>query len=261
MVRLAGVEAGASAFWRLGLAAPLLFLIVRQSGDSISKLGRPLLVGIAIAGCLYGLGTLVMNASAMQTTLANCALIGNFSSFFVAGIALVAERKRPGPSILIALVLSAVGLLLLLGPSVTMSRATAAGDILALLAALLFTGYFILLMRMPPSTRPMTVHAVSTTAGAIVIAPFALSGELAPLHWWPILMLVAAQVGGQGLVVYAMPRVAPVLGGLCILLFPLINMVIGWALYDEGLGGPQLVGAILIVSALAMLQLRKGGKS
>lgn len=261
MVRLAGIGASASAFWRLGLAVPFLFLIVRQSGDSVANLGRPLFVAIATAGCLYGLGTLVMNASAMQTTLANCALIGNFSSFFVAGIALAAERKRPGPSIIIALIFSAVGLLLLYSPSVAMSRSTAAGNLLALLAALLFTGYFLLLMRMPENVRPMTIHAVSTTAGALVVAPFALAGDLSPSHWWPVFMLVAAQVGGQGLVVYAMPRVAPVLGGLCILLFPLLNMVIGWGLYDEALGGPQLIGAILIVSALALLQLRKARKS
>ena len=256
MVRLANIGASGAAFWRLGLAVPMLALIVSMSADRPSQFAKSLLAAIGAAGCLYGTGTLIMNASALSTSLANCALIGNFSSFFVAGIAVVAERKRPGGAVLAALSLSAAGLLLLLGPSVSLSPDTAAGDLLALLAAILFTGYFVLIMHMPGSIRPMTVHAISTTAGFLCIAPFALSGQLAPVIWWPIALLVAAQVLGQGLVVFAMPRVAPVLGGLCILLFPLLNMIIGWVLYDERMGDIQLVGAMMIVSALALLQLR-----
>ncbi|HET6526352.1 DMT family transporter [Sphingopyxis sp.] len=259
MVRLADIGASGAAFWRLGLAIPMLALVVGMGADRPSRLAKPLLAAIAAAGCLYGTGTLVMNASALSTSLANCALIGNFSSFFVAGIAVVTERRRPGGAVLTALSLSAAGLLFLLGPSVSLSHDTAGGDLLALLAAILFTGYFVVIMRMPGSVKPMTVHAISTTAGFLCIAPFALPGQLVPVTWWPISLLVAAQVLGQGLVVFAMPRVAPVLGGLCILLFPLLNMIIGWGLYDETMGGMQLIGAFMIVAALALLQLRGRG--
>lgn len=256
MVRLAGVDASASALWRLGLAILPLALLARMTGGSLSALRGPL-AGVMIgAGALYGLGTLVMNASALNTTLANCALIGNFSSFFVAGIALATARQKPSALAFAALSLSAAGLALLLGPSVALSQATIGGDLMALAAAVLFTGYFLLIMRVPRSMPPLFVHMVSTTAGAVVIAPFALQSAMIPDAWWPVAMLVGAQVVGQGLVVYAMPRVPPVLGGLCILLFPLINMMIGWAMYGEAMSVSQITGAVLVIGALALLQLR-----
>lgn len=257
MVRLAGVVASASAFWRLSLAVLPLLLLVRYSGERVRSLPPTVLLAMVGAGCLYGLGTLLMGASALRTTLANCALIGNFSSFFVAGIALAAERRVPDRTTSVALGLSAGGLLLLLGPSVALSNATIAGDLVALAAAVLFTGYFLLIMRMPRSLKPLTTHGIGTMVGALVVAPFALGGDLVPQYWWPILVLVAAQIVGQGLVVYTIPRLPPVIGGLSILLFPLMNIVIGWAWYAEEMGFAQIAGALLIVAALSLLQYKR----
>jgi drug/metabolite transporter (DMT)-like permease len=259
MVRLAEVSPIASAFWRLSLAVPPLLLVVGLSRESVRLLPRRLVGSMAAAGTVYGLGTMLMNASALETTLAHCALIGNFSSFLVAGIAIAATRRMPERAVSVALAMSVAGLALLLGPSAAVSGGAIGGDLLALAAAVLFTGYFLILGRVPLGARPMTLHAMSTTAGALVIAPFALGGAIVPGHWWPVLVLGLAQFLGQGLIVYSIPRLNPVLAGLCILLFPLANIALGWALYGEAMGGLQLAGALLIVLALAVLQLRGAG--
>jgi drug/metabolite transporter (DMT)-like permease len=257
MVRLAGVGGAASAFWRLSLAVLPLFILIGLTGDRARRLSPAFLIMVAAAGALYGLGMMAMNAAALKTSLANCGLIGNFNGFFVAGVALVAARRVPDASVSLCLLMSAAGLALVLGPSVNLSMSGWVGDLLALVAAMLFAGYFSILQRIPAGPKPLTVHGLATLTGAIVIAPVAFQDSLIPQNWWPIAALVFGQVVGQGLVVYAVPRLSGVVVGLCILIFPLQSMVIGWVFYGETMSLAQMCGAVLILGALVLLQARK----
>lgn len=258
LVRLAGVGGAASAFWRLSLAVPPLVLIARASGDRLTLLSRRSVSLIGAAGLVYGLGTVAMNASALRTTLANCALIGNFSSFFIAGTALVGSRRVPDGAVILCLLMSALGLALLIGPSVEFSSSGRTGDLLALLAAILFSAYFTVLPRVPAGPSALTIHLIATATGAIVAAPMAMGGKMIPAHWLPIAGLVFAQVVGQGLVVRSVPRLPGVVVGLCILLYPLESSIVGWSVYGEMMTTAQLAGAALILTALIVLQLRRG---
>jgi drug/metabolite transporter (DMT)-like permease len=257
LVRLAGIDAAASAFWRLSLAIGPIFLLAALAREPAHRPPGDVLRIIAGAGTVYGIGMIAMNASALETSLANCALIGNFSSFFVAGAALAGARRAPSAGVVVALITAAVGLALLLGPSASFSSSGWKGDLLALIAALLFSVYFVLLPKIAPGPGPLTIHGIATTTGAIVIAPVALQGNMIVGQWWPIVGLAFAQVVGQGLVVYSVPRIPSVWVGLCLLLYPLQSMVIGWLFYGEIMSLGQMAGAGLILAALVLLRSGK----
>jgi drug/metabolite transporter (DMT)-like permease len=254
MVRLSGAQPLAAAFWRFAIAlAPIyaLCLVTRQR----LRLPRGVMGAMAAAGALYGFGMVALNAATLRTTLANCALIGNFSSFFLAGFGFIIVRRRPNGWAMGAVAMAILGVVLLLGRSVVISGATAGGDLLALVAAILFTGYFILVGRVSGAIPPLAIHAYASTVGTVAVGIFLIRGNLWPMHWGPIFILaLGGQAVGQGLVVFAVQRLAPVVAGLMILIFPVVSAAIGWLSYGEVMSWPELLGAVLVLASLPIVQ-------
>ncbi len=99
--------------------------------------------------------------------------------------------------------------------------------------------------------------AIATAAGALPILFFALAiGEqVVPGDWTPVIALsVSSQLIGQGLLVYAMGHLSPVIVGLCFLTQPIASAAIGWAAYGETLSASDGLGALLICAALVLIR-------
>ncbi len=69
-----------------------------------------------------------------------------------------------------------------------------------------------------------------------------------------ILLSISSQLIGQGLLVYAMGHLSPVLVGLCLLTQPIASAAIGWLAYDERLSLGDGIGALLICAALVLIR-------
>ena len=105
---------------------------------------------------------------------------------------------------------------------------------------------------------PWPVLAVATAAGALPLLLFslALGEQVMPGDWTPIILLsLGSQLIGQGLLVYAMGHLSPVVVGLCFLTQPVASAAIGWAVYDERLSAGDALGALLICAALVLIRL------
>ena len=77
-----------------------------------------------------------------------------------------------------------------------------------------------------------------------------------PADWGPVVLLaIASQLVGQGLLVWAMGHLSPVVVGLCFLLQPLVSAGIGWGVYGEALGLADGLGALLICVALVLIRV------
>lgn len=257
-VRLADVGPVAAAFWRLALAAPFLaFLALRQSR------GRPfpgwaLIAAAAFAGLFFAADLAAWHAGILRTKLANATLFGNFASFLFAIYGFFLLRKLPGLMQALALALAAVGTLLLLGESFQLSADQFVGDLLCLLAGLFYTFYLIAVDRARRTMAPWPVLAIATAAGALPLLFFSLAiGEtVMPGDWAPVIALsISSQLIGQGLLVYAMGHLSPVIVGLCFLTQPICSALIGWLAYDERLSTGDFVGAALVCAALVLIRL------
>jgi drug/metabolite transporter (DMT)-like permease len=107
--------------------------------------------------------------------------------------------------------------------------------------------------------QPLPALILASAFGATMLLPFALAtGErLLPGNWTPLLILaLSSQVIGQGLLVYALGVMPPLVIGLALLTQPAISAVIGWLAYRETLSPLDWVGAVAIGAALVLVRLR-----
>lgn len=259
MVRLTDVGPMAAGFWRLALALPFLaFVAVRQSRGQAFP-GWALVAAIALGGLFFAADLAAWHGGILRTRMANATLFGNMSSFLFVLYGFVMLRALPRAMQGFALALAAGGTFLLLGSSYELSPEHFVGDLLALLAAFFYTLYLILVDRARQVMAPMPVLAVATAAGALplLIVALAFGEQVMPGDWTPLILLsIGSQLVGQGLLVYAMGHLPPLVIGLGFLTQPIAAAAIGWIAYDERLTAIDGVGALLICAALVLIRLQ-----
>jgi drug/metabolite transporter (DMT)-like permease len=258
MVRLADVGPVAAGFWRLALAIPLLLLFARVSAKGPIWPGWSLAAMIAVGGLFFAADLAAWHEGIIRTKLANATLFGNASSFVFAIYGFFLVRRMPGPVQAGALLLAIVGAGLLMGSSYELSPEHFRGDLLALLAGVFYFFYLVVVDRARTTMAPMPVLALATIAGALPLLAFALFlGErVIPGDWWPVILLsLGSQVIGQGLLVYAMGHLSPVVVGLGLLTQPAVTALVGWLAYDERLSLTDGLGALMICAALVLIRL------
>jgi drug/metabolite transporter (DMT)-like permease len=258
MVRLADVGPVASGFWRVALAIPFLLLLAwrQQAGRDAPPWS---LVAIVVAGGLFFAADLAAwHVGIGLTKLANASLFGNASSFVLVLYGFVMLRRLPRQVQALALLLAAAGAGLLMGSSYELSPKNFTGDLFCLAAGLLYTGYLIAVDRARRTMAPMPVLAIATAAAALplLLLALALGQKVLPDDWTPLLILsFGSQVVGQGLLVYAVGYLSPVVVGLGLLAQPAAGAVIGRLAYGETFSLADGAGAVLIAVALVLIRL------
>jgi drug/metabolite transporter (DMT)-like permease len=262
LVRLTEVGPVAAGFWRLSLALPFLWLIARGLGQPVHWPRRGLVILIILAAFFFAADLAAWHTGIHMTKLANATLFGNISSFAFAAWGLWLARRLPSPVQAAALLLAALGAALLMGSSAELSPRNLRGDLLAMVAGLLYTGYLIAVERARGDLAPLPLLFLASAFGAAMLLPFSLLlGErVVPSDWTPVLLLaLGSQVLGQGLLVYAIGALPPLVVGLALLSQPAISALIGWFAYHEGLSTLDWLGAAAIALALVLVRLPERG--
>ncbi len=262
LVRLAGVGPVAAGFWRLALALPFLFVIARLTGQAVHWPGRRSVALIALAGFFFATDLAAWHVGIHMTKLGNATLFGNTSSLIFAAWGLWLARRQPSATQAAALALAAVGAALLMGSSAELSVRNVKGDLLALLAGLLYTGYLIAVQRVRRSVAPLPMLFIASAFGAAMLLPLSLAlGErLFPSNWtFVVILALSSQVLGQGLLVYALGSLSPLVVGLTLLTQPAISALVGWFAYGETLSTLDWLGAAAIAAGLVLVRLPQKG--
>jgi|APFEC2959095136_1045048.scaffolds.fasta_scaffold00440_2 drug/metabolite transporter (DMT)-like permease len=280
MVRMADVPPVASAFWRLALAVvPLLVLARLVAGSTpvmVQGLDRRAIALVALSGLFFAIDLLLWHLGIVRTVLANATLLANGASFMLPLWGIVVLRQRPSRTALLAIGLALVGTLFLVGASAQLSADHLSGDLLCLGAAVFYTCYLIVVDQVrgpnvqsagaaavgtqPVAAQPVAalpLLALSSLAGAVVLLPIALAtGPVLPGDWTPLLLLsLGSQVIGQGLIVFAVGHLRPLVIGLTLLVQPAFAAIIGALRFNEIPGPITAFGAALIVAALVLVRL------
>lgn len=257
-VRLADTGPVASGFWRIALAVPLLFLVARISGDPAKRPDAGLFWLFLLSGLFFAADLAAWHVGILQTKLANANLLGNSTSLLLPIYAFAVARAWPTRGQGLALLLAGGGAALLLGRSFELSAANLVGDLLCILAGVFYTAYLVVMARARETEGQWPALAWSTLLSAppLLLCAVMLGEQVMPTDWTPLIALaVLSQVIGQGLMIYAIGRVPPLLFGLMLLLQPVVAAAIGWAVYDERLGAADIMGAALIAAALVLVRL------
>ncbi|HEX8583893.1 MAG TPA: DMT family transporter [Allosphingosinicella sp.] len=261
MVRLADVGAVSSAFWRLALAAPFLLVLARPGLRGPARPSAAMLGILAVGGLFFAADLAAWHFSIGLTKLANATLFANMSSFLLMLYGFLIARALPGRLQAVAIVLALAGAALLMGSSYELSPKNLRGDLLALLAGLFYVFYLVAIDRARRRMAPMPVLAVATAAGALplLVLAIGLGEQILPGDWTPLILLaLGSQLIGQGLLVYAVGYLSPVVVGLGLLTQPAVTATIGWFAYGERLSTADTVGALCIAAALVLIRLPGG---
>ncbi len=259
-VRLADVGPVAAGFWRIALAAPVLVALALASQRRAFAGAAGLALPIALGGIAFAADLASWHLGILRTTLANATLFGNSATLMFPIYGFFAVRAWPNRAQGLALALAAAGAALLLGRSFQLSPRHLAGDLLCLLAGTLYTVYFILMAKVRGAMAPLPALALSTLASIVplLVAALMLGEKVWPGHWGVLIGLaLASQVVGQGLMIYAIGHLSPLIVGIALLTQPVVAGAVGWIVYGETLGTADFIGAVLV--AIALVLVRSGG--
>src|SRR5204862_833183 len=133
-VRLSEAGPTATAFWRVALAVPVLWIFFRPPlrGPKLLFLAA----GIAFAGDLA-----FWHWSIRFTSVANSTLLANLASLFVTLAAWLFWRQRPSAVFSAGLVTALAGVGLLVHTSLQFSADALLGDALGVVTAIFYAGY------------------------------------------------------------------------------------------------------------------------
>jgi len=261
-VRLAGVGPVAAGFWRLALALPFLFIIAGLTGQAVHWPGRKLTTITLAAAFFFATDLAAWHTGIHMTKLGNATLFGNTSSLIFAVWGLWLARRPPSRMQGAALALAALGAAMLMGSSAELSARNVKGDLLTLFAGLLYTGYLIAVQRARRDLAPLPMLFLASLFGAAMLLPVSLilGEQIIPADWtFVVILALSSQVFGQGLLVYAIGSLPPLIVGLTLLTQPAISALVGWLAYGETLSPLDWIGAAAIASALVLVRLPDKG--
>jgi drug/metabolite transporter (DMT)-like permease len=259
-VRLADVGPVAAGFWRLALALPVLALLAWRQGNGAAGWAgvKGVLALAAIGGLFFAADLASWHVGIHYTKMANATLFGNSASLILAGTTLLLARRLPRGTEALALLFACAGAALLMRESGEAGQSRLIGDLLCLLAGVLYAGYMLTMQRARGALASWPTLALSTASGVLplLLLALALGEQVIPHEWTPVVALaISSQIIGQGLLVYALPHFSALVIGLTLLVQPAIAALLGWMVYGEKLTPIDIVGGVLLAAALVLVRL------
>lgn len=265
-VRVSEVGPTASAFWRVTLAVPLLWVLfsfISKGRKTLDKSEfKPLLfTGVAFAGDLA-----FWHWSIQYTSVANSTLLANLASIFVTLAAWILWKQRPSGLFLTGLASALLGVGLLVRASLGFSPTALLGDALGVVTAMFYAWYLLSVKGLRErGAATLQLMAVTTTITAVILLPVALlSGEpLLPqtgTGWLKLLGLAwVSHAAGQGLIAFALAQLPAAFSAVGLLLQPVIAALFAWLLLAEPLSVLQCAGGSVVLFGIYLAHRGRAG--
>jgi len=260
-----GVTVGTLLAVRFALAAVLFWAIVLAGGAlrDVRALGRrDLALGVGLGACGYAAQSGCYFAALQRIDASLLSLLLYTFPAMVAAAAVALGRERLDSRRVAALALALGGLALVVAGAGT-GTLDPVGAALAIAAAVVYTAYILVsdgaVGRMAPhvlSALVCTGAAVTLTIGSAALGqlhPGAITGA----GWGWLGSLTAVSTVGAVLLFFAgLRRVGPTTASILATVEPVVTVVLAFLVFGERLGGVQLAGGALVLSAVFVLNVR-----
>ena len=264
-VRFAEVGPFTSAFWRVGLALPALWLWAwlepapaeAAAPDSSARLS------VVLAGLLFAGDLTFWHLAIMNTSVANATFLATLAPVWVvlgSGLFLGESVER---KVFAGLALCLVGAAALIGGTMSLSPAQLDGDLYGLVTSFFFGAYFLAVRKARRSYGSGRTLFYSTIVTAIVllIECALIESDLWPATLWGVAALAALALvshsGGQGLLAFALGHLPAAFSSLVIFLEAVAAACFGWLILGEAIGPLQALGAVAIFAGIAIARPRR----
>ena len=261
-VRLSEVGPAATAFYRLALALPLLWLWMEVGDRNRARASRPSgyadFLALAVSGLFFAGDIALWHWSIGLTSVANSTLLVNLAPIFVALGAWLFFGARFSPLFLAGLAVAISGSVLLVGSSFGLDPGHLLGDVLAVMAAVSYAAYILAVSRLRSrfsTAAVMTYGGLAACAALLLLA--LVSGEdllASTLYGWALLVGIAlvSHVGGQGLIAYALAHLPAAFSSVSLLVQPVAAAVFAWVILGEALGAWQGLGGAIVLAGIVL---------
>ncbi len=261
-VRVSETGPTATAFWRVALAVPALWMLYAaygregQGSNSNARTAMPwrlfIWAAIAFAGDLA-----VWHLSVKFTSVANSTLLANLAAIFVTLAAWLLFHQKPSRLFLVGLVTALAGVGMLVSTSIAFSPTALLGDALGVVTAMFYAWYLLTVKDLRDrGTGTLRLMAVTTAVTALLLLPIALAtGEqMLPMTGTGWLKLVGialiSHACGQGLIAYALAHLPASFSSVSLLLQPVMAGVFAWILLGEPLVAMQIAGGCVVLAGI-----------
>ena len=253
-VREAEVGAFASAFWRVMLALPILFLwALWEAKKSAVKLSMRFSKTAIIAGILFAGDLGFWHLSILNTTMANATFLTGLAPVWVILFSNIILKEKPPKNAFLGIIICLVGMGLLINASFRIEPERLLGDIYGVITSIFFGFYCIAIRSGTKETSNSGLFFVSTIVTTITLLAVTLlfSDQFFPQTergWAALVSLgVLTHAGGQGLLTIAIASLTAAFSSLVIFIEAVTAAVFGWLLFDEKMDFLQQIGCILIL--------------
>ncbi len=260
-VIVAGVDLPAAAlvFWRCLIAAvtvPLLLVVAGRLQALVVDHDRPQIIGLGILVAVHwGLFFETLKLASVAVAILTVYTAPIFLAV-LAPLLLPERRSRVG---LIALAISAPGIVLIALAGEGGSGVDPAAIGTGLGAGITYAFLVIWTKRLVRDVQPVALTFWSYLVVAVVVAPFALTGDRALPRgdeWVSVLLLGALLTAVSGIVyISALREVTAQAAGLLAYLEVVSASVLAWAILDQSLGWQVVVGGIAVLAGGALVVL------
>ncbi len=262
LVRLTQTGPSATAFYRVLFALPLLWLWALLEQRAHPQTPRPSTGGdflrLALGGLFFAGDLSIWHWSLRFTSVANSTLLANVAPLFVTLGAWFILREPVSRPTLVGLGLALAGGALLAGASARLSQDHLFGDFLAIVAAVFYAGYLLLVKQLRRSFSTPTIMAWS---GLVSGPAFALIGVASgdvfwtqdPRSWLALgLLALVCHVGGQTLIAYGFGHLPASFSSVSLLWQPVVAAAMAWLCLQERTSALQVTGGIVVLTGITV---------
>jgi drug/metabolite transporter (DMT)-like permease len=255
LVTLSGASPVSTAFYRTAIALPVLAALAVFERRRLGRRGLDQRLRAFGAGLFLAVD-LILWAHAIADVGAGVAtVLGNLQVLFVAAIAWLLWKERPGRAVAFALPVVMLGVVLvsgLVGSPAAPGLHPLAGIWFGIGTSIAYAGYLLMLRRSSAASAHIAGPVAEATAGAAAgtLAFGLVFGGLALHPIWPSIGWLAAlallsQTAGWLFIASSLPRLPAAVSSLMLLLQPAASLVIADLVLGQQPTLVQIAGAIL----------------
>ena len=254
-VRFSDVDTIMTAFYRIFISLP--FFLFFSSFNIIEKVKFPKFnnsyVIFLVSGIFFALDLICWHWSIKLTTVSKATFLSNLAPIVVIIFSLIFLKERFSKFFYLAVLLSMVGMLMLLGESFKFNKSQFIGDLLGVLTAVWYGSYIVTISQLRKKYNSTSIMFLSgiVTAIILLIVSILFEQSLIPQSLFTITIIFLlgfiCQFVGQSFITYSLAYLSASLSSLCLLIQPIAATVLAYFFFQEKLTTIQFFGSALIL--------------
>ena len=254
-VRFSDVDPIMTAFYRIFISLP--FFLFFSSFNIIEKVKFPEFnnsyVIFLVSGIFFALDLICWHWSIKLTTVSKATFLSNLAPIVVIIFSLIFLKERFSKFFYLAVLLSMVGMLMLLGESFKFNKSQFIGDLLGVLTAVWYGSYIVTISQLRKKYNSTSIMFLSgiVTAIILLIVSILFEQSLIPQSLFTITIIFLlgfiCQFMGQSFITYSLAYLSASLSSLCLLIQPIAATVLAYFFFQEKLTTIQFFGSALIL--------------